>query len=296
MSEVVDVNKGDSLPPLHKSNKNKHSFKRMLSVVIEVMIVLVFAIVFSVASQVVYNFTRYQKLYVNGESMYPTLNRDAKVYDTVNDTYVSGKTYLVGNFSTRNYKYLCDYGLMDSQDGFIDDIERFSIVVTYYNDEMVEQNGVYSPKENSELKVKRVIALPNEGVYFDSLGDLYIKKANDTSYSKIDQPFYNIGSWDDDSKEFLSTVKSQTNEGSTYAYDEAHPYILKDDEYFLVGDNRFEGCSRDSRTVGAINSYSFVGRVVTIIGKCWLWILSDGRSTESIVWDTIKMPWELELL
>lgn len=296
MSEVVDINKGDSLPPLHKGKKSKGSVKRFVSVVIEIIMIFVFAIVFSVASQVIYDFNRYQTIYVNGESMYPTLNKDAKAYNTNTDEYENGKTYLLGNFALRNHKYLCDYGLMDTKDGFINDIERFSIVVTYYNNEMVEDNGKYVHKESTEPKIKRVIALPNEGIYFDSNGELYIKKENETSYSKIEQTFYNIDSWDDSSKEFLSSVKKETNKGSTYGYDENHPYILKDDEYFLVGDNRFEGCSRDSRTVGAVNSYSFVGRVVTLIGKCWYWILSDGTSTESIVWSSLKMPWRLEML
>lgn len=296
MSETVDVNKGDVLPPIKNKRAKKKNTKQTVNFIIECLIILVFAIVFSIASQITYDFNRYQKFYVNGESMYPTLNKDAKVFDTVNNKYEDVKTYLIGNFSSSGHKYLCDYGLMDNSEGFIKDVKRFSIIVTYFNEDMTLTNGNYVSKENAELKIKRVLALPREEIYFDQFGDLFIKQEGEPSFSKIEQPFLNVSSWNEESKDFLSKAKSQTNNKSIYAYDASHPYILKDDEYFLVGDNRMEGCSHDSREVGAINSYSFVGRVVTIIGKCWYWISENGNQTESIDWSSIIMPWRLEML
>lgn len=295
MSEVVDINKGDSLPPLNDGKKNKRSVKRFVSVIVEVLMIGIFAIVFSVASQIIYDFNRYQKFYVNGESMYPTLNKDAKVYDSTG-VEKDGKTYLIGDFSTKGNSYLCDYGLMDNKNGYKDDIQRFSIVVAYYNDDMVKNGDSYTPKTGSELKVKRVLALPNEEIYFDNAGDLFIKKEGASSFEKIEQTFFDISSWDDTSKEFLSTVKAHTSVSSRYAYDASHPYVLGDEQYFLVGDNRFEGCSYDSRNAGAINSYALVGRVVTIIGKCWYKISSDGQENVSIDWNKVIMPWNLKLL
>ncbi len=289
MAELVDVNKGDLLEPLNKGKRKKKSF---LHVFFQFFLVFVFAIVLSVFGQSTYDFTRYKRFYVNGESMYPTLNKDIKIRENGNDVQDIGKTYLVGSFSLKSHSYLCDYGLMDSSSSFKNDIKRFSIVVTYYNSDLNES----SAKDGAELKIKRVIGMPGESLYFDSEGLLYIKGKGENAFSLVNQDFYNISSWNDESKEFLSNVVKQTNIGSNYANGEENLITLGNDEYFLVGDNRIEGCSNDSRSIGPVNEKCFVGRVVTIIGKCWFSIDDNGKNQESIDLTTLIMPWRLEML
>ncbi len=295
MAEVVDVNKGDLLNPLNKKGKKKK--KGFFYTIFQIFLVMVFAIVLSAFGQLTYDFTRYNRFYVNGESMYPTLNKDIKIKFEGKEKTDIGKTYLVGSFNSKSHSYLCDYGLMDSSKTFLNDIKRFSIVVSYFNSDMIgNSSSGYSPKELAELKIKRVIGLPGESLYFDDAGSLYIKGKGEDSFSPIDQTFYNVSSWNDESKEFLNTVKGQTNINSNYADGLENALTLKDDEYFLVGDNRVEGCSNDSRAVGPIKSYCLVGRVVTIIGKCWFNIDKDGNANETIDPFSLIMPWGLKML
>ncbi len=294
MSELLDVNKDDKLPSLGKGKEKKRPRKNIYRLVIQLICWLAFVLILSISAQVTYDFTRYSKFYVNGESMYPTLNKNTEVFS--DGKKVEEKTYLIGNFSQRNHQYICDYGLMDTKEGFISTVKRFSIVVTYYNSDMLKKGNSYSPSSNAELKIKRVIGMPGEELYFDSFGELYIKGKNETSFSKVDQSFLDIESWDDDSKEFLSKAKKETNENSTYANSESNAYKLGEDEYFLVGDNRLKGASNDSRMIGAVNSYSFVGKVITIIGKCKYSIDSEGNSKETIELGSIIMPWRLDIL
>ncbi len=294
MSELLDVNKDDELPSLGKKRTKKSSHKNIFVLCLQFFCWLVFAIIISTSIQVIYDVTRYTSFYVNGESMYPTLNKDAAVYSEGKKE--EGKTYLIGNFSQKNHEYICDYGLMDTKEGFVSTIKRFSIVVTYYNSDMKKNGNSYLPANNAELKIKRVIGMPGEELYFDSFGDLYIKGRGESSFTKFDQPFLDIDSWDADSKEFLSKAKKETNENSKYANGESNSYKLGEDEYFLAGDNRLKGASNDSRSIGAVNSYSFVGKVVTIIGKCKYSIDSAGKSSETIDFGSIIMPWRLDIL
>lgn len=294
MSKLVDVNKGDILPPLNQRVQKKHPLKKFFHLLFQIFASLLFAVVFSITGQTLYDFNRYKEFYVNGESMYPTLNKSAEVYES--GTKVNTKTYLIGNFSSPNHEYLCDYGLMDEKEGFLSSVERFSIVVTYFDQDMEKKGDMYQPKSGSELKIKRVIALPGEEIYFNAEGDLYIKGKGDSAFQYVEQPFLDIAGWDKDSREFLSTAKKETNVGSKYAYDEKHPFRLDENQYFLVGDNRLQGCSNDSRSVGFVSASSFVGRVVTIIGKCWYKVNENGQGKETIDLKSLIMPWGLELL
>lgn len=295
MNNLLDVNKDDLLPSLGKSKGNKRKSKKIVLAIIEAIVFFLFAITISISAQLTYDLTRYAKFYVNGESMYPTFNRNTEVYFNGERVY-SEKKYLLGDFSLKNHKYLCDYGLMDSKEGFISTINRFSIVLTYYNSEMEEVDGFYHPINNAELKIKRVIALPGEEIYFDSLGDLYIKEKGKDFFELINQPFLEMPSWDVDSEDFFLKAKMETNLDSNFANEKTNSYKLGDDEYFLVGDNRIRGCSIDSRKVGAIKSYAFVGKAITIFGKCWYSIDEEGNSSETIDLGSLIMPWELKIL
>ena len=178
-----------------KAIKNRNRFKTFLTI---------FVIVFSVCLLVVEGFIYYQRSYltpfwVNGQSMYPTLNGNA--YDSYgNKLDESSGSSKVG--------YIVDYGVMDTHKSALNRIKRFDIVITKYSS-LDEGN-----------KIKRVVGLPGETVKFvitgvghDHNGDLYI---NDKYY---EQPI---------SSEVLKN-------SSGYPAGEIK---LGEDEYYVLGDNR----------------------------------------------------------
>lgn len=115
--------------------------------------------------------------------------------------------------------------LVDKERGFSSviskyfEIERFDIVVV-------------QAKGNSDHWVKRVIGMPNET----------IECRNDVIYIngvELEQDFLNE-EW----------VESEIDIYGYFTYDFG-PYTLKEDEYFLLGDNRTH--STDSRAVGTFS-------------------------------------------
>ena len=178
----------------NKPIKNRKRFAKILHISI-----LVVAVVLLVVEGFVY----YQRSYltpfwVNGQSMYPTLNKNAK--DSNGNT-------LDENSGSAGVGYTVDYGVMDTHKSAINKIKRFDVVVTKYS------------KTDTKNKIKRVLGLPGEKIKFtvtgpgkEHNGDLYI---ND---KLIDQPI---------ASEFI--IKG------TYP---ATEWTLGSDEYFVCGDNR----------------------------------------------------------
>lgn len=96
--------------------------------------------------------------------------------------------------------------------------------------------ALYSPVENKEL-VKRVVGLPGEEVLLSKEGLIYI---NDQPLDEIYLP------------------------DNLEAYYNDELYILENDQYFLMGDNRNN--SSDSRVFGPVNKKQIFGRVFFIYG------------------------------
>ena len=300
MSEILDINGNASLPALgKKENETPHLSHPIWAWIGRVLLVIFFAAFFALVAQTAYDYGRYQKFYVNGESMYPTLNRNTEIYQNGKRVYADTPIYSLGDFSLPGSTYLCDCGFMDNRSDFRSRLERFSIVVTYYASDYIETNGARTLSSTADLKIKRIVGLPGETLYFDEEGELHVKTIGADSFVTIEQPFLEIVPWDQDSKTWYETVKRETNEGSRYAKGEANAYTLKEDEYFLCGDNRKRSASRDSRLLGAVPSYALQGRVVAISSQCW-YTLPSSDSTDSpaeqIKWDSIVMPWKIKEL
>ncbi len=115
---------------------------------------------------------------------------------------------------------------------YLTDIERFDVVV------------VHSP-DNKDLWVKRVIGLPGETISYQD-GILYVDN------KEIEEPFLD--------KNYAEQVVKQ-QQLKTFTQDMA-PVTLKDNEYFLIGDNRNN--SMDSRSVGPFTRDKIIAKGMLI--------------------------------
>jgi signal peptidase I len=102
-------------------------------------------------------------------------------------------------------------------------IKRFDIVV------------LNKPNEPGKSVVKRVIGLPGEIIEIKE-GDVYI------NYKKLEQPF-------------LSEKESHSFQG-----DNMKPLLIREDHYFVLGDNR--AVSHDSRSFGTVPEKYIYGKTI----------------------------------
>lgn len=196
----------------------------------------------------------YQKSYfnvkwVNGQSMYPTFNKDA--------VDRNGNPKGIGGASANNGDKNFDCVIWDGHQETFSKLERFDIVI------------LTNPVDSSKDLIKRVIAMPGETFYFgsgDDNGSLYIMNQSGT-YDLVPQPVDNY---------FVT-------EGSYNFYHT--PTTLKDDEYFVCGDNRLH--STDSRELGPINRSYMLGIVVAVVGKADAVLNDQGR----IVYTNLRIGW-----
>jgi signal peptidase I len=277
-------------------SKKPSKTRRVLGLIGEILMLGVFTLVLSVSGQITYNYTRYSTFFVNGMSMYPTLNQDVYRIDSTGkrEDKSDSAIYDWGNFDKSNYTYYCDYGMFDAKGFKLENLQRFDVLVTYFKDDMIlGSDGKYTPKTKAnsgtepDLKIKRLIALPGETFRFDSLGDLYVKDSSG-QFVLIEQSFL-----EDD-----ATVKSQTvsPNSKTGTWDSLAGETLGPDEYFVCGDNRRKGGSTDSRSKGPVPGEAIQGRAVTIIGRCSFKYYSAESSEYHPVWNSYIMPWNLRWL
>ena len=213
----------------------KHKKKRWRSI-LDISI-----IVFSICLLIVEGFLYYQRSYltpfwVNGQSMYPTLNGEA---------YNANGVLLTANSGDAHVGYTVDYGVMNTHDSAINKIKRFDIVITKYK------------KNDTSNKIKRVIGLPGETLEFLHTGtgkehnnDLYVNGVY------VEQPIDN---------EVLINSKDYP----------VTKFTLKDDEYYVLGDNRLH--STDSRTEGPISKEYITGVAVAIVATCEVYMNSENE-------------------
>lgn len=198
------------------------------------VILLVFAVCFS--SFIWYQKTYFVAYWVNGQSMWPTLNAETKTKN--------------GEFFNENVKSMgdatgVDYVIGDNHQRILDNIKRFDIIVCKYNDA-----DVYD-------KIKRVIVLPGETFYIESAavgsennGRLFILNDATGEFEYVAQP-----------SEIVNVTKGIYP--ATYFNE---PVTLAEDEYFVMGDNRAH--SSDSRQNGPVKKINIESKIVAVVAKC----------------------------
>lgn len=226
--------------PNDKSTVEKSSKSDNIWFVITTIIAII-AICFS--ATLLFQKRYFDRFFVNGQSMFPTLNEKAGYEDRLYGKYYEPLT---------NGSHHIDYGIYDRHEQAIKSIKRFDIVICKY-----DSSDTYE-------KIKRVIAMPGETFKIvsggENNGDLYIMnpQTNEFDSDPVEQP----------------VVLENIREGSyPKIYSEA--YTLGKDEYFVMGDNRAH--SSDSRTTGPVKKEYIDGKVVAIVAHCTIGFNSSGN-------------------
>lgn len=205
-------------------NKENKTLKIIATVACVVFLVLAFA----VSGLLIFQKTYYTPFWVHGQSMYPTLNSNAKYLD--DDTLI-GERLTSNNASLKDV----DYGFMATDKSSLNNIKRFDIVIVKYYEYQQSQN------------IKRIIAMPGETFFItssddNSNGQLFVYNDDINNYKLVEQP-----------------IDSYYLINGNYPVKYSNPTTLKDDEYFLMGDNRIASNSYDSRSVGPIKKDLILG-------------------------------------
>ncbi len=181
------------------SNEKPIKNRKGLSIFFNIFITLLSIIALAIAGVLIYQKRYLTPFWVNGQSMYPTLNAYA-----VNENNVA---YKENGSSTLPGSKKVDYGVMDKHDRALKNLKRFDIVVCKYGD------------DDESDKIKRVVALPGETIKFGQgaeNGSLYIK--NGEEFTFVEQP-----------------IDNQYVAAGNYPVSEI---TLGDGEYYVLGDNR----------------------------------------------------------
>jgi len=185
----------------------------------------------------------YDLIYVQGPSMYPTLNGDVEEAE-----------------GTPKEGAVVDFGIVDPHESAKKHIKRFNIISTYYPDSTDYDLGTNTLRANAKKKIKRVIALPGET--FEIKEDkVYILK---------------------DGVSTLVPYNFKIVESDAHVKDTDAPITLKENEYWVLGDNRPQ--SRDCASINTPITYENIcGVLVAIEGKGTL-----HYDSKKGVWDVIK--------
>lgn len=213
---------------------------KIVSTIISALLITVSIVVIGCTGYQIYHKNRYEHFFISGQSMYPTLNKDAK--------YQDGRLIGLRDNGVRAGNYDVDYGYMDIHKETLEHLNRFDIIICTYN-------GV------GDYKIKRLIVFPGETFYItnttkgdETNGNLYIKNEETGEFDLIEQP-----------------VDQEFVHNGAYKAAWENPVTMPEDEYFVMGDNRIDNNSSDSRDVSNhVRKSDLFGKLIGLEAYCTL--------------------------
>ena len=198
----------EALSPLGK--KGSFSWKGPVNKALKVLLAILIIVLLSGGSQILYWRYAYGTFLVNGSSMYPTLNHEAEMWVDGGLSPIPPED--IGAFDGgEGTEYAADFGLMDDSEDFRDSLVRFSVVITYFDDDF--QDGALLP--GAAPKIKRIVGLPGETIEIDEAGSLFVDGV------EVAQDF--VPEWGED------YFQEHLHETGPVA-----PYELSEDEYLAL--------------------------------------------------------------
>ncbi len=262
---------------------------RWWSIALESIAIVAILLVIAVSVNAIYLSSAYNMpFFVNGSSMYPTLNATG--------THANGSKldWTPGENAPGD---VIDYGYAKTgdKDNWRGDLHRYDIVVVYYpSDYLRDASGNYILDENGhkqfrssdvDAKIKRVIGLPGETVHL--------------TYIDVDNRVWgkttiNPGT---EKEEVLTPLYTEADYPAigTRVYDYArlrargeYTWNLGDDEYVVLGDNRAYStdCFNTAERF-AVSADMIVGKAYLVVGKRTL----DQNRSPMNDWTYVFTPW-----
>ncbi|MCR5491492.1 MAG: signal peptidase I [Bacilli bacterium] len=245
---------------------------------LDLFAIVSFLLIIAVSGNVIFLSQYYgEPFYVNGMSMYPTLNKDALIYDTSKNSY-RASTMADGSNKVKDY---VDYGWAryDEDGNWLKDLHRYDIVITYFKSDFDSSGKLLS---NTSLKIKRLIGFPGETVKLEA----------DDGSPAWGKTTITLA---DGSSEVLPNLYTSEDFGSaTYTMNKSRvgTWTLGPNEYFVMGDNRAGSNSKDSRwtDVGPIKETYMRGKAYVITGLRLLKEEDGSLAPKFDLWK-IRFPW-----
>lgn len=244
--------------------------KSRVKAVIWPIIYLILIIAVCVSFILVFRSFYYRSIFVSGSSMEPTLH---------------------GNVADR-----VDFGIIDDHDAAIKKVKRFQIITTYYPfaDSKDYVGGFDKDRENvisedASYKIKRVYGLPGEEIKFIvdeneaaiaasmSMTDPW---GEETQYHAQQAIQFAVRSPESDMFAMQKiTFKRKIDINKIHEYANFTPYVLGDDEYWVMGDN-YSASSDCFNKKAPIYRSNIIGVLVAIEGTCKIDAKIDVNSTQ----------------
>jgi signal peptidase I len=154
--------------------------------------------------------------------------------------------FMVRGASMEPNYHSSDYLIIDELSYRLRDPQRGEVIVFQY------------PLNPSYRYIKRIIGLPNETIEIKN-GEVYVSRAGEEA-QKIDESIY------------LSSRVQEEWKNTNYS-----PLTLKENEYFVMGDNRNN--SSDSRVWGVLPTKNITGRVLLRLSPYEVLVNTLGQET-----------------
>lgn len=295
---------GQTPPP-----KKKKRWPRVLLNVLFVTVIVSSCLITVSAGYL--NLTFNEPFFVNGMSMYPTLNKDGARYED------GAYRPLTWNDRSNIEGDIVDYGYAKTgtKGNWRGTLTRYDVVVCYYASDYASNEL----KLSADPKIKRLIAMPGETITFETVIREPNADGKGGKESVGGDPVVDVEAYCEDYNSAWGKTTITTVEGEEFVlkplYDESdfpalssgytYPsagiaagvhrktWTLGEGEYFVMGDNRGGTVySKDSREVGPVSSEMIIAKAYLVTGRRKLEKNQDGVFQTRFDLTMHRMPWD----